>query len=819
LNGIPRGIPPHPPGPARLIVRRSIIAVVAACVVAFYAWAADPGHVYLGRLDADSSYYYNLLIKGFRSGHLYLAVKPPAELVNAKDPYDTETAVRYGIPDVSYFKGRYYLYFGVAPALALYWPFFALTGRYLDDTQAVFIFCTAAFLAGSVPLIKARRRYFPALGLGSDCGSMVAMGLTAMIPVLLRRTQIYEVAISAAYLFFILSLLCLYQSLHARRGMAWLAAASLCYGLAIASRATYVFGAACLLVPVWWSTKGAESGRMREVEGPLARACAAIVPVGLVVAALLLYNELRFGNPFEFGQRLTLSGVKEMGRTHFSLSYIWFNCRAYLFAPANLSTFFPFVRVVSLPGKPLEHLGVEDPYGIFPNIPFVLLAFATPLAGRGRPRLAAFAAAAAVAFLAVAAIVFSFEFASNRYMVDFLPGLIVLAVIGSWGLRTQFSGAARKLATAGCSVLLAWSVLFNVFAAFGHNDLLRIADPDSFRVLSHAFGLPRHYVDRLRGRSYGPIELTVRFPKFEKAHLEPLVISGSEFLSDYLYLLYLPDNRLIVGFEHTGYGGAVTKPFACDYGRIHRIVVDMAPLYPPKDDPYFDHLPKDVVAEALGHLRVSMDGAPIEDVEQATYPPFRPMPAVGQGTESQRALGRSFTGEILRVRSLPPDWGARPKPLTVGPIVMALTFPQGRTGIQEPLVSSGNTGHGDVLGVRYVDASHVVLFLDHWGYGGPHTKPLAFNPDENQVFEVRFGSFFPRSGRPPDVPEKAWSDASRKLVVIFNDRTVLNEDFGFYDARPETVVVGKNPIGASTCQPSFTGKILGYGRPGLDRGD
>lgn len=778
--------------------------------MAFYAWAADPGHLYLPRLDTDSSYYYNLLIKGFRSGHLSLAATPPAELVNAKDPYDTATAVRFGMADVSYFKGRYYLYFGVAPALTLYWPFFAVTGRYLNDTQAVLIFCTAAFLAGSVLLIQARKRYFPSLGVATDCGSLIAMGLTAMIPVLLRRTQIYEVAISAAYLFFILSLLCLFQALHARQGLAWLSVASLCYGLAIASRATYVFGAACLLVPVWMRAPG--EGPIGAGKGVLFRACAAIVPVGLVVMGLLFYNELRFGNPFEFGQRLTLSGVKEMGRTHFSLSYVGFNCRAYLFAPANLSPYFPFVRVVSLTGKPAAHLGFEDPYGIFPNIPFVLLAFLAPLACSGRPRLAAIVLAAFVAFLAVSAVVFSFEFASNRYMVDFLPGLIVLAVIGSWGLRERLSGAARRFSGFACGLLLGWSVLFNVFAAFGHNDLLRISDPESFRVLAHAFGYPRYWLDRLRGRPFGPIELTVRFPKFKKAHLEPLMISGSEFLSDYLYLFYLPDNRLVLGFEHTGYGGVVTKPFFCDYGRIHRIVVDMAPLYPPKDDPYFDHLPKEAYAETMRRVSISMDGSLVEDVEQATYPPFRAMPAIGRGTVNQTALGDSFTGEVLGVRRLQPDWGARPKPVTVGPIVMTLDFPEGRTGIQEPLVSSGVTGRGDVLGVRYVDSRHVILFLDHWGYGGPLTKPLAFNPEESQVLEVRFGSFFPKSGRPSNVPEQVWSSASRRLVVNFNARTVLDQECGFYDAAPETVVVGRNPIGASTCQPSFTGKILGYGR-------
>src|SRR5208283_1103902 len=215
---------------------------------------------------------------------------------------------------------------------------------------------------------------------------IIAMGLATMVPVLLRRSQVYEVAVASGNAFFMVSLLGVFQAFHGGRKLAWLSLASLAYGMAIASRPSYVFGAVFLLVPVLVAGVGgpaAEGG----APGRLPRAVAALAPLGLAVAGLLLYNQLRFDSPFEFGQRYELSGVDETRATHFSLSYLWYNCRAYLFAPANLSAYFPFVRVVSLPRPPAAHIGVEDPYGIIPNIPFALLALLSPLACANRRKL------------------------------------------------------------------------------------------------------------------------------------------------------------------------------------------------------------------------------------------------------------------------------------------------------------------------------------------------------------------------------------------------------------------------------------------------
>ena len=108
--------------------------------------------------------YYNLLVQGFRAGQLSLKQEVPPGFAQLADPYDPTASApyqfAYGMLDLSYYKGELYLYWGVAPALLLFWPFVALTGHYLFQSQAVTIFCAIGFLTSVGLLCALWRRYF-----------------------------------------------------------------------------------------------------------------------------------------------------------------------------------------------------------------------------------------------------------------------------------------------------------------------------------------------------------------------------------------------------------------------------------------------------------------------------------------------------------------------------------------------------------------------------------------------------------------------------------------------------------------------------------
>ncbi len=466
--------------------RRVVLGVVCALVIGVYAWSANSGLIEFLGSNAENT-YYNLLVQGFRAGQLNLETKVPPGLAQLKDPYDpvANSSYRwnYGHPlhDLSYYKGKLYLYFGITPALVLFWPYAALTGHYLLHKDAAVIFFSVGFLAGAGLLLALWRRYFAGVSFWIIIPCLMALGLANFTPAILRRCDVYEVAISCGYALTMLALAGIWNALHQpRRRGRWLAAASLAYGLAVAARPSLLFGAIILLAPV------ALALREKQREWPLFL-MAATVPVVLIGLGLMFYNALRFDNPLEFGQHYQLSAFWQETMQQFSLRYLWFNLRIVFLEPAHWSGHFPFVNDIVMPSLPKGAEEAEHPFGVLTNIPLVGLALAVPLLWRRGPAedrstLRWFLWAVALVFGMSAFTIGLHNVMCLRYEVEFTHPLVLLAVIGILGVEQALAGqpAWRRAVRCGWGFLLTFSVAFNLFASYG-------LQADAHRKLGNAF--------------------------------------------------------------------------------------------------------------------------------------------------------------------------------------------------------------------------------------------------------------------------------------------------------------------------------------------
>jgi len=233
-----------------------------------------------------------------------------------------------------------------------------------------------------------------------------------------------------------------------------------------------LLGAVILLAPV---VRG-----WRERRQIWALLMAAVGPIMLIGLGLMLYNYLRFDNPFEFGWRYQLAGQWQDTVQRFSLRYLWFNLRVYFLEPAGWGGRFPFVHDIVVPALPAGHGQVEHPFGVLTTVPLVWLALAAPLAWQGRSAevrsvLRWFLAAVALLSWICTLTIGLFFAACFRYEVDFLPELVLVAVVGILGLEhtlapTSESGLAERPVWRGAvrwgwGLLLGFSVAFNVFAS------------------------------------------------------------------------------------------------------------------------------------------------------------------------------------------------------------------------------------------------------------------------------------------------------------------------------------------------------------------
>jgi hypothetical protein len=400
-----------------------------------YAWAGPAG---------DEP--YNLVVEGFRSGHVWLEKAAPGPLAEAANPYDFATYRPYlkppwSLTDLSYYRGHLYAYFGVTPAVILFWPYRVLTGGWLHQSLAVLLFCILGYAVSVGLVVAAWRRYFPRAGAWVGPAIALLLGSATTLPVFLVRPGLYEVSISCAFALTMLSLAALWNSWQRPRGkLAWLAAASLAYGLAVGARPTLLFGAPILLLPVAASAWAAHRERTTLLWAR--QWIAALLPISAVGAGLAAYNFLRFGNPLQFGHDYQLSGNNVFGTRTFDPRFIWDNFRLYFLAPLRWHGAFPYVWQPVCPQLSPGHLPVEFFFGTLTNLPVLLAAALVPLAwAGGRPEgdsgraPLGLSAALIVLFLAGAVPICLYAGATGRYLLDFVPALALLAVLGILGIE------------------------------------------------------------------------------------------------------------------------------------------------------------------------------------------------------------------------------------------------------------------------------------------------------------------------------------------------------------------------------------------------
>jgi len=99
-------------------------------------------------------------------------------------------------------------------------------------------------------------------------------------------------------------------------------------GLRGRGAAFLLLGAPILLAPaiIAWNEAAATGGGA--CRGPY---CVAVLPVSLCVLGWMIYNDLRFDSPSEFGQRYNWPVIGRIPSSISSLRFLWFNFSVSIF--------------------------------------------------------------------------------------------------------------------------------------------------------------------------------------------------------------------------------------------------------------------------------------------------------------------------------------------------------------------------------------------------------------------------------------------------------------------------------------------------------
>lgn len=375
--------------------------------------------------------------------------------------------------DISVHEGRYYLYWGIAPAALLYVPFRALTGRGLPDAGAAFVFLFGAYLWGAFLLRRLHKRHYPRTGARTLFCALAVLGLANLSLYMLKQARVYEVA-AAGGIFFFLGGLCLLAHWRLDResaagaGCGKLAGASLCFGLCLLTRPTHV-PAILALLALAAAHVVLHPGPGRRRWRPLA--CLA-VPAAAGFGLWCAYNALRFGHPLESGQALQDNGLPDR---LFHLRAVFRGIYFQLLQPPRLLLQPPFIRGAGLDATAralafgLPHYTLNN-IGIWFLAPFTLiLPAALPRAlrtWRGANAPAFIGRALALALAATLAVLLCFAPNDLRYPADYFSTALLLSAL-AWFATLARAGAGRAAwITAALVLAAAASVAVNLVVGF-----------------------------------------------------------------------------------------------------------------------------------------------------------------------------------------------------------------------------------------------------------------------------------------------------------------------------------------------------------------
>ena len=127
-----------------------------ACISAFIVPDQKPTDIH----SVDISNVYGKTLEAWTDGHSYMNFDVTPELAELENPYDNSN--RDGVSynwDYAYYNEHYYCYFGCAPVVLIYLPFYAITGKVPTLNFAYCITVAAIIIAIFGLIMTLVRRY------------------------------------------------------------------------------------------------------------------------------------------------------------------------------------------------------------------------------------------------------------------------------------------------------------------------------------------------------------------------------------------------------------------------------------------------------------------------------------------------------------------------------------------------------------------------------------------------------------------------------------------------------------------------------------
>ena len=327
-------------------------------------------------LDSYDEYYD--LTESILDGHFYLNEKAPKMLKDMNNPYDyterTNLFEKNGLStrykwDYAYFKGKFYVYFGILPVIVLFLPFYILFHVYLPLHYAVFIFLIFGVCSALYFVYQLCKKYFSKTSLITYFLGVTMLIFTCGFVFMARRPEIYVIPIISALDFTLLGLgFWLNASTSKKNQKIKIFLGSLSIALTSACRPQFLISF-IFFYPIL------KDNLYKDKKCNIKNIVCFTLPFVIIGSLVMYYNYARFGSVFDFGASYNLT-FNDMTHRGFYLDRIGLGLFTYLFQPVNIIQTFPYIN--KLPVS-TNYLGttIFEPFlgGLFFSTSVVFIGF------------------------------------------------------------------------------------------------------------------------------------------------------------------------------------------------------------------------------------------------------------------------------------------------------------------------------------------------------------------------------------------------------------------------------------------------------------
>ena len=404
-------------------------------------------------------------------GQTIVPIEVDDQLNELQNPYDyslrKDRKIDY-LFDYVFYKGHYYVYFGLSPVILFYIPYYFLFGVFPSYLKACLAFALGTVIACFYCIWKISSKFGQKTSIASLCLCSAMCAIGSGIWLLQACARRYEVPVLCAQMFFFFTVGTAVSATQTSnrflRSFRYFICA-VCTFFLLWSRPSIAIAGAGWVIPLFIFVL---LDRNYDMCFKMADALSFLLPLSLLTSLILFYNYTRFGS-LSFGSEWQLT-VQDVRYATLNPRLFWEAIYQYVFSGSIYSLDFPWIRMRQ---STLHHIGNVFAFGTMfgiltvPTVYPIFFLFSDTIRKKRKQFFTLFSALLTVIFL------IWFEYCTAgitmRYICDMLPSLCLISsiILMNW---TSKDLVLVKCDNTQIMILLLYTTLIVMFSMTFSND-------------------------------------------------------------------------------------------------------------------------------------------------------------------------------------------------------------------------------------------------------------------------------------------------------------------------------------------------------------